>query len=320
MAKVKNTCAIRGSQERKSNRIFMNVVKKWVLATRLETSMLAITSVALGSALAAFAGTFDGSVALLAALTAALLQLVCNLANDYGDWVRGADPINDVKLPSAIQTGLVTLEQVRRALWVLVILTLVCGLCLLYVAHLSPAEIGSFMLLGAFALVAAITYTMGHQPYGYQGWGDVFVFLFFGLVGVGGTFYLHTKQFSTLWLLPAISHGSLVVGVLNINNLRDMTPDAQVGKRTLAVQWGRKAIVRYHGFLLATSLGAALVFWGMHAQTRWPYGGLLVSAYFLGKHGLVVSRTATNQLNKQLQDLVLLIMLLACLWVVTLAC
>ncbi|MEM9416865.1 MAG: 1,4-dihydroxy-2-naphthoate octaprenyltransferase [Bacteroidota bacterium] len=293
----------------------MNTIKKWILATRLETGTLAITSVALGSALAAFVGAFNKHVALLAALTAALLQLVCNLANDYGDWVRGADPINDIKLPSAIQTGLVTLEQAKRALWVLTILALASGVSLLYVAQLSLTELGSFLLLGVLALVAAITYTMGHRPYGYDGWGDVAVFVFFGLVGVGGTFYLHTKQLSTFWLLPAISHGSLVVGVLNINNLRDIAPDAQAGKRTLAVQWGQKSIIRYHWLLLIISLGAALAFWGIHAQTRWPYGVLLVSAYLLSQHGLAVSRAVSEQLNQQLQHLVLLIMLLACCWI-----
>lgn len=297
----------------------MNTIKKWAVATRLETSILAITSVAIGSALAAFIREFNGHVALLAALTAALLQLVCNLANDYGDWVRGADPLNDIKLPSAIQTGLVTLGQVKRALWVLAILTLGSGLGLLYVSNLSMAALGGFLLLGALALVAAITYTMGYLPYGYHGWGDVAVFVFFGLAGVGGTFYLHTKQLSTFWILPAISHGSLVVGVLNINNLRDIVPDAKADKKTLAVKWGRKSIVRYHWFLLVTSLAAAFVFWGTHARKPWPYAGLLVSAYLLGRHGLAVSRATPEQLNRQLQNLVGLIMLLACLWVVLLA-
>ncbi|MEL6606704.1 MAG: 1,4-dihydroxy-2-naphthoate octaprenyltransferase [Bacteroidota bacterium] len=297
----------------------MNTIKKWALATRLETGTLAITSVVMGSALAAFSGVFEWRIALLAASTAALLQLVCNLANDYGDWVRGADPINDMKLPSAIQTNLVTLEQVRRALWVLTILTLVSGLFLLYTAQLSWGELGNFLLLGALALIAAITYTMGHRPYGYRGWGDIAVFVFFGLVGVGGTFYLHTRQLSTFWVLPAISHGSLVVGVLNINNLRDIIPDAQAGKKTLAVQWGRKAIVRYHWFLLIISLAAALLFWVMLDLAFLAcVAFLIISAYLLGCHGLVVSRATPEQLNKQLESLVGLIMLLTCLWVLLL--
>ena len=101
-------------------------------------------------------------------------------------------------------------------------------------------------------------------------------------------------------------------------NLRDIIPDAQAGKKTLAVQWGRKAILLYHWFLLNTSLGAALAFWSMHARTLWPYGGLLVSTYLLGRHGRAVSRAAPNQLNQQLQNLVQLIMLLTCFWVVML--
>ena len=312
----------------------MHTIKKWALATRLETSALAITSVVLGSALAAFSGAFEWRIGLLATLTAALLQLVCNLANDYGDWVHGADPINEIKLPSAIHTNLVTLAEARRALWVLTVLALASGLSLLYVAQLSWFELGAFLLLGALALIAAITYTMGHRPYGYRGWGDVAVFVFFGLVGVGGTFYLHTKQLALLWLLPAISHGSLiaplwllpaishgslVVGVLNINNLRDIIPDSQAGKKTLAVKWGRKAIVRYHWCLLIISLAAALLFWVMLDLTFLAcVAFLIIGVYLLGSHGLAVSRATPEQLNKQLENLVGLIMLLTCCWVLLL--
>ena len=293
----------------------MNPVKQWAIATRLETIPLALASVGLGSALAAFAGAFDWRVAVLAMLTAALLQIVCNLANDYGDLVHGADPINDVKLPSAIQTGLVTLAQVRRALQWLVVTTLWCGIMLLYAAMLPPLAIGAFVLLGILAVVAAITYTLGNRPYGYQGWGDVAVFLFFGLVGVGGTFYLHTKQLSSVWLWPAISHGSLVVGVLNVNNIRDMATDVQVGKKTLAVRIGRKAALRYHWCLLAISMGAALVFLLLHARQPWHYKGFVLGFYWLVRHGMAVSRQAPDKLTKQLQNLVLLIIAFSCLWI-----
>ena len=293
----------------------MNTIKQWAIAIRLATIPLALASVGLGSALAAFAGAFDWRVGVLAALTAALLQIICNLANDYGDLVHGADLLNDVKPPSAIQTGLVVPAQVRYALQGLVGATVGSGLLLLYTARLPPMAMGIFVLLGILAVLAAITYTMGSKPYGYQGWGDVAVFVFFGLVGVGGTFYLHTQQLSSVWLLPAISHGSLVVGVLNVNNIRDMLPDTQAGKKTLAVRMGRRAAMRYHWYLLATSIGASLGLLLLHAKSYGYYAACLGGFYLLIKHGIAVSRQAPDKLNKQLQALVLLSIGFTGLWI-----
>ena len=123
-------------------------ISKWALATRAETTALALASVGLGSALAAWQGTFNGRIGLLAALTAALLQIVCNLANDYGDFVRGADPINKAKPPSAIQTNLVTLQEVKRAIQWLLIPTIGVGVGLLYCAAISSVTLAFFLLLG----------------------------------------------------------------------------------------------------------------------------------------------------------------------------
>ena len=281
----------------------MNHLKRWVIATRLETIPLALASVGLGSALAAFTGTFDWRIGLLAALVAALLQIVCNLANDYGDLVHGADPINNVKPPSALQTNLVTLKQVRRALQWLVVPILGLGAALLYWAALAPVVLGFFIVLGVLALIASITYTMGNKPYGYQGWGDVAVFVFFGLVGVGGTFYLHTQQSSGIWLLPAMSCGSLVVGVLNINNIRDLSADAQAGKKTIPVRFGRKAAIYYQWCLITVSVVAVLAFLLYHGHTPWPYT-CLCTVPLLIRHCMAVVRQGPSQLTAQLQSLV----------------
>lgn len=281
----------------------MNNIHRWVIATRLETVILSLASVGLGSALASFTGTFDWRVGLLAVLVAALLQVVCNLANDYGDFVHGADPINNVKPPSALQTGLVTLKQVRRALQWLVVLIFDLGAVLLYRAALAPVALGFFVVLGVLAVIASITYTMGNNPYGYQGWGDVAVFVFFGLVGVGGTFYLHTQQASSVWLLPAISCGSLAVGVLNVNNIRDLNADAQVGKNTIPVRFGRKTALCYHWCLITGSVVAVLAFLLCHVHTLWPYACLCTVPLLL-RHGIMVSRQGPAQLTKQLQSLV----------------
>ena len=151
---------------------------------RLETIPLALSGVVLGSSLAAFSGRFSWLVGILAALTASLLQVICNLANDYGDLAHGADPINKVKLPSAIQTGLVTLAQVKQILPWLVGVAVGCGILLLCVAKLSWMGIAAFVMLGILSIIAAITYTLGKRPYGYYGFGDVAVFVFFSLVAV----------------------------------------------------------------------------------------------------------------------------------------
>lgn len=281
-------------------------LQKWVIATRLETTLLALTSVALGSALAAYTGTFDAKIGLLAAVTASLLQVTCNLANDYGDLVHGADALNTIKAPSALQTSLITFAQARKALWGLLIATAGCGLLLLYMAKLPPVALGSFLLLGILAIAAALTYTLGSQPYGYQGGGDLAVFLFFGLIGVGGTFYLHTQQLRPIWLLPAISYGSLVVGVLNVNNLRDLTFDTQVGKNTLPVRIGREAAIYYHWSLLSVSIGTMVGFlWSAIPFPTWPYACLCLFPWLV-RHGIAVSRLSPTALDQQLLVLVFL--------------
>ncbi len=285
--------------------MLMHNIKKWMIATRLETITLALSSIGLGSALAAFTGIFDWRVGVLAALIASLLQITCNLANDYGDLVHGADPINKAKLPSAIQTGLVTLKQVKRALQWLVVIILGLGAALLYWAVLSPVALGFFIVLGVLAVIASITYTMGNKPYGYQGWGDVAVFFFFGFVGVGSTFYLHTQQLNSIWLLPAMSCGSLVVGVLNVNNLRDLSADAQVGKNTIPVRIGRKAAVHYHWGILTVSIVAVLAFLLRYVHTFWPYACLCTVPLLL-RHGMAISRQDPAQLTEQVQGLVLI--------------
>jgi 1,4-dihydroxy-2-naphthoate polyprenyltransferase len=284
----------------------MYFLKRWIVVTRLETIMLSLASVGLGSALAAFSGAFYWRIGLLAAMTASLLQIICNLANDYGDLVHGADPANKVKIPSAIQSGLVTLAQVRRVLPWLVGAAAACGILLLHVARLSWMSVAVFAVMGTLAIIAALTYTLGKRPYGYRGWGDVAVFVFFGLIGVGGTFYLHTQQLSSIWLWPAIGCGSLAVGVLNVNNIRDLSADAQVGKNTIPVRVGRKVARYYHWCLITVSIVAVLVFLLCHVDAPLPYTCLCVVPFLL-RHGMAVSYRRPDQLTEQLQHLVLII-------------
>ena len=290
----------------------MHAIKKWVIATRLETVFLAWASVGLGSALAAFAGTFQWSILAGATLVASLLQLLRNLANDYGDFVQGADLVNKAKSPSAIQTGLVQLAQVRQALCWLCFAATVTGLWLLCMAALPLPTRLFFSVLGCLALGAALAYTLGRWPYGYQGGGDAAVLLFFGIVGVGGTFYLHTQQATWLWVGPALAHGCLTVGVLNVNNLRDLTADQKVGKKTIPVRIGRQAALGYHWGLLTGSVLAVLAFLWCHAHTPWPCV-CLCTVPWLFQHGRAVCQQPPSQLTQELQRLVQLILVFATL-------
>src|SRR3569623_786372 len=290
----------------------MSPVKKWDLATRLETITLAVISTGLGSSLAIFTGKFSWVLGVLAMLIASLLQIICNLANDYGDFLQGADLINQIKPPSAIQMKLVTLTQVRHTLRWGIICVVVLGVVLLYWATLSWISVCFFSMIGVLAVVASMTYTLGNKPYGYQGWGDIAVFTFFGLVGVGGTYYLHTQQCSNIWLLPAVSCGSLAVGLLNVNNIRDLDADMQSGKYTIPVRIGRKAALYYHWSLLTVSVVAILVFLLRYVYTLWPYTCLCTVPWLL-QHGILVSCGAPAQLTEQLQSLFRIILVFAVL-------
>ncbi|MCL4120894.1 UNVERIFIED_CONTAM: hypothetical protein GTU68_010486 [Idotea baltica] len=202
-----------------------------------------------GSALAYWNNHASATITLMAFVTATLLQILSNLANDYGDAVKGTD--NDERLgpQRAMQSGLVTQETMKKAIGINIVLTIISGLTLVFISLHQTMDIIGFIILGLLAIGAAIAYTMGDKPYGYRGLGDISVFIFFGLLGVAGTYYLHTGHLSSALFLPAIACGLLAVAVLNINNLRDIENDEACGKMTLVVRmgatWGRK----YHAIM-----------------------------------------------------------------------
>lgn len=279
-----------------------------MFALRAETLVLSLASVGLGSALAAFAGSFRLGVALLCALTASWLHLLCNLANDYGDLQHGADAINPVRPPSALQRQLISIVQTKRGIQWLLALSICTGAALLWVAQLSVAEYVFFGALGVAAAASAVGYTMGRRPYGYRGWGDLAVFCFFGIVGVGGTFYLQTHRLELyLWGLPAASYGLLVQGVLHINNIRDLIYDAQAGKHTMAVVWGDRRARQIHCVVLVCS--GVLSVWFLYLQANrlpWSFSALATLPWFV-RHGRTVLHAPPSALTAELQCLVKII-------------
>lgn len=228
----------------------MSKIKSWIKAARLRTLPLALSSVALGGFVAAKSPTFSLLAALLAGLTTLLLQILSNFANDLGDSKSGIDNDQRVGPRRTVQSGEVSKKDMKTAVVITAFLALLSGLWLLFgVAELSNTKLWLFLGFGLLAIVAAITYTIGKRPYGYLGLGDLFVFLFFGLLGVAGTFLVSTGQFDPMVLLPASAMGLWSAGVLNLNNMRDHANDRFSGKKTLVVKIGYHNALLYHGFL-----------------------------------------------------------------------
>ncbi len=229
--------------------------KAWLESLRPKTLPLAFSAIIVGTALAWQQGHFDPLVALLALITAGLLQILSNLANDYGDAVKGSDKPDRIGPLRGMQKGAITQSQMKRALIVTVALICLSGLALLFSAWQTMADFIGFMVLGGLSIIAAITYTVGTRPYGYIGLGDISVLVFFGWLSVVGSWYLQAHSIEAVIFLPATACGLLAAAVLNINNLRDIDSDRLNGKNTLAVRLGPVNARRYHSVLL---LGAPL--------------------------------------------------------------
>lgn len=260
----------------------------WLDAARPKTLPLALVSILTGSVLAYSTHQFSWLVSFLAFLTATLLQILSNLANDYGDAVKGTDNEKRLGPVRAIQSGSVSLRDMKQAILINVVLTLISGLVLVFYALESLSSILAFIGLGMLAIVAAIAYTVGNKPYGYVGLGDISVFIFFGLLGVAGTYFLHTGVVAPLLTLPAVGCGLLAVAVLNINNMRDIENDAECGKRTVAVRLGQQRAKHYHSLLLIGALGAFLVYLLFQPSPWWICLPFVLSALVVYKHGRAV--------------------------------
>ncbi len=236
----------------------------------------------MGGFLAGAAGTFQWSIFFLCVLTTIFLQVLSNLANDYGDSVHGADSV-DRKGPSrTVQSGAITARAMKNAIIIFVVLSFVSGVILLFISFgLDWKAIAFFLGLGVLSILAAIAYTVGRKPYGYLGLGDISVFIFFGMVGVLGSAYLFAGSIRASDVLPAISCGLFSVGVLNINNIRDIESDRRAGKYSVPVRIGREKAIVYHWALILTGIIAA----GLHTlfffQSWWQLLFVLSVPLFL---------------------------------------
>ncbi len=237
-------------------------IKVWLSAMRLRTLPLTLSSVGMASFLAAKFAAFRWDIFILCVLTTVFLQILSNFANDYGDSVNGADHKERKGPQRAVQSGLISPKAMMKGIILLSALSLFSGMLLLYIAlqQSTKETILVFFGLGILSIVAAITYTAGKKPYGYAGLGDLAVIIFFGWVGVLGTFYLFTHQFNILLTLPATSCGLFATAVLNVNNIRDIESDEKAGKRSVPVRIGRKNATLYHWVLLGGGLLCAIMY------------------------------------------------------------
>ncbi|MFV8224639.1 1,4-dihydroxy-2-naphthoate octaprenyltransferase [Christiangramia aquimixticola] len=240
----------------------MSKLITWVSAARIRTLPLSFSGIIVGSAMAAEKAAFNPAIFSLAMGTTLGLQILSNFANDYGDGIKGTDNDERIGPTRALQSGLISQKEMLVAIVVTAIATLVLAVLLIYASFDSDKWLSAliFLLLGVAAIVAAIKYTVGNSAYGYRGQGDLFVFLFFGLVAVYGSYYLYTHNHEWISFFPAIAIGLLSVAVLNLNNMRDRISDANAGKNTLVVKMGEQKAKNYHYTIIVGALFFFLIY------------------------------------------------------------
>ena len=276
----------------------------WLHAVRLRTLPLALASIFAGSFLAQWQGGFRLEVLLLASLTTIFLQILSNLANDYGDSIHGADSSERKGPIRAVQSGLITLQEMKRAMVLFGALSLGTGILLIYVALPDWKYFLGFLALGLAAIWAAIRYTSGKNPYGYAGLGDIFVFGFFGIVGVTGTYFLHALEANPFILLIALSLGCFSTAVLNINNIRDIDSDQLAGKLSVPVRIGRINAIRYHWALVLLG-NVSLLYFVLLNQTYTPLLAFLMLPWMIQISQGIQNATTAAETDPYLKQMAL---------------
>jgi 1,4-dihydroxy-2-naphthoate octaprenyltransferase len=283
----------------------MNTTQIWLKAFRLRTLPLAVSATTLGSFLAYAENRFKWSVFIFATLTTLFLQILSNLANDYGDALKGTDNEKRLGPLRVTQSGLVTRKQIQWMIGIFILLSLISGSLLIW-SGLRGGKMhmySLFFLLGFSAIFAAVKYTIGNRPYGYVGFGDIMVFIYFGILGVVGTYFLHTQSIHPTILLPASSVGLFSAGVLNLNNLRDHDNDALNGKNTLVVRMGVPWAKVYHVVLLFLALVLAVIYTIVNFESYYQLIFLLPLPLLISDVMTVITNTVPVELNRELKRL-----------------
>ena len=293
----------------------MEKIKLWISAFRLRTLPLSVSGIIIGSCLAYYNGAFSTAIFILALLATISLQILSNLANDYGDGVKGTDNDERIGPERAIQSGKISPEDMFSAIRINILIVILFVFLLIYSSFGSQHFLYAmlFFVLGALSIFAALKYTIGESAYGYRALGDIMVFLFFGLLSVIGTYFLYTKQLDHVLLLPACAIGLLSTGVLNLNNMRDIESDTNSNKITVAVKLGLNRAKVYHTFLVVGAIVLSLSFGILYYRSITNF--IFVIAYIpLIMHLVAVIKAKdAKSLDPQLKVLALSTFLLAIL-------
>lgn len=275
-------------------------MKHWIQAARLRTLPLSVSGIIVGSAYAYHQGFSDWRILVLALATTLGLQILSNFANDYGDGIKGTD-VNRIGEKRMVAAGIITSAQMKKAVLITAVITFVLALVLIYTAFGKENFALSliFILLGIGSIGAAIKYTVGKNAYGYSGFGDLFVFLFFGLLSVLGTHFLYVKEIDGLLILPAVAIGCLSVAVLNLNNMRDIENDRLAGKNTLVVKLGLENAKIYHYSLVISAI--FLIYMTEILMYLQPIVGTLAVLILLPHIVFVYKNKVARELDSQLK-------------------
>jgi len=235
-------------------------IKFWIQAARLRTLPLAFSCILMSSSLVLITNRdISFKILILTLTTTLLLQVLSNFANDYGDAIKKTD-VNKIGEQRMVQSGKISKSQMKFAILILSIITFLVGFILILVVFQSNFfKILIFLLFGILAIIAAIKYTVGKLAYGYKAFGDLAVFIFFGIVGVVGSYYIFTENFHWITIPGALFTGALSCGVLNLNNLRDYESDQSSNKVTLVGKLGLERAKKYHFLLLIISIISFLI-------------------------------------------------------------
>jgi len=285
----------------------MGNIKPWISAFRLRTLPLSVSGIIAGSCMAYYNGFFNTSIFVFAILTTISLQVLSNLANDYGDGIKGTDNENRIGPVRAIQSGNITPEQMFAAIKINILVVILIVFLLIYSAFGTHHFLYSllFFVLALLCIYAAIRYTVGTTAYGYRALGDIMVFLFFGFISVIGTYFLFTRQLDHILIFPACIIGLLSAGVLNLNNMRDIESDRASNKITLAVKLGLDKAKVYHVSLIISAIILSLLFGVLYYRS---FSNLIFMLVFipLVRHAVKVFKTKEpGLLDPQLKVLAL---------------
>jgi 1,4-dihydroxy-2-naphthoate octaprenyltransferase len=278
----------------------------WMKALRLRTLPLSLSGIILGSFIALKNEHWNGIIFTLAMLTTILFQILSNLANDLGDTLKGADNEERIGPIRAVQSGVISPSEMKKAVILTSFLSLCTALPLVYLGtkNMSSDVLWFYVILTGLCIIAAITYTVGKKAYGYSGFGDVFVFIFFGLVSVLGVYTLYSKSFEWINILPATAIGLFSTAVLNLNNMRDQINDQKVGKRTLVVKIGPRNAKLYHSYLIIGGIVSLAAFFYL-TQNFLGFIGLIPSIVLILHLQIVMITTNPADFDPELKKVAL---------------